>query len=61
LSVQIGFLEPKNATNQEDALKKIKMVYNALTDQARTGRDTLGVLGVPAVRVPHKRFHCTDQ
>jgi phosphatidylserine decarboxylase len=49
LFVQIGFLEPKDATNQEDAIKKIRKVYQALDDQAHSGRDFLGVLGVPAV------------
>jgi hypothetical protein len=48
--VQIGFLEPKGSANQEDALKKIRAVHKALGDQAHSGRDFLGVLGVPAVR-----------
>lgn len=47
--MQIGFLEPKNAANQEDALKRVKLVYEALSDQANVGRDYFGVLGVPAV------------
>ena len=49
LSLQIGFLEPKNATSQEDALKKVKQVYESLSEQANIGRDYFGVLGVPAV------------
>lgn len=49
LFVQIGFLEPKGSVNQEDALKKIRAVHKALGDQAHSGRDFLGVLGVPAV------------
>jgi phosphatidylserine decarboxylase len=60
LSVQIGFLEPKTATSQEDALSKIKMVYNALSDQANTGRDILGILGVPAVSSPSLSVSLTD-
>jgi hypothetical protein len=47
--VQIGFLEPQGSTNQEEALKKIRAVHKALGDQAHSGRDFLGVLGVPAV------------
>jgi hypothetical protein len=58
--VQIGFLEPQGSTNQEEALKKIRAVHKALGDQAHSGRDFLGVLGAPAVRLCLFIFMCAD-
>jgi len=58
--VQIGFLEPQGSGNREEALKKIRAVHKALGDQAHSGRDFLGVLGVPAVRLSLSIFSCAD-
>ena len=49
VSLQIGFVEPRHATSSEDALRHVRMVYGALTDQCNVGRGLVGVLGVPAV------------
>lgn len=50
VSLQIGFIEPKNATSAEDALRQVRMVYGALAERSSVGRGRVGVLGVPAVR-----------
>lgn len=48
ISLQIGFLEPKNAADKPDALRKVKEVYKTLREKSGDiGR--AGVLGVPAV------------
>ncbi|WVO16689.1 phosphatidylserine decarboxylase [Cryptococcus depauperatus] len=46
---QIGFVPPKGVCNNE-ALKKVRLVYEALVDQAELSRGSLGVLGVPAYK-----------
>ncbi|KAK6903556.1 phosphatidylserine decarboxylase [Kwoniella mangroviensis CBS 8507] len=48
VSFQIGFLPPKDATDSEDALKRVRRVYGSLVEQASVGRNSIGVLGVPA-------------
>ncbi|WVW78263.1 phosphatidylserine decarboxylase [Kwoniella bestiolae CBS 10118] len=48
VSFQIGFVPPKDAVDSEDALKRVRRVYGSLVEQASIGRNSIGVLGVPA-------------
>ncbi|WWC59635.1 phosphatidylserine decarboxylase [Kwoniella dejecticola CBS 10117] len=48
VSFQIGFVPPKEASDPEDALKRVRRVYGSLVEQASVGRHANGVLGVPA-------------
>lgn len=47
ISLQIGFLEPKNAASSSEALDKVKKVFESLRGQSSGAM--AGVLGVPAV------------
>ncbi|RSH92293.1 hypothetical protein EHS25_008708 [Saitozyma podzolica] len=66
VSLQIGFIPPKDAPSTEDALKRIKSVYDAVLDRSDTGRDIIGVLGVPAhqgigtIKMRSKKQHELD-
>ncbi|WWC68112.1 phosphatidylserine decarboxylase [Kwoniella pini CBS 10737] len=48
VSFQIGFISPKESSDPEDALKRVRRVYGSLVEQASIGRHSNGVLGVPA-------------
>ncbi|OCF30786.1 phosphatidylserine decarboxylase [Kwoniella heveanensis BCC8398] len=48
VTFQIGFIPPKDAPNNEEALKRVRRVYGALVEQANVGRSSFGVMGVPA-------------
>ncbi|WWD21646.1 phosphatidylserine decarboxylase [Kwoniella shandongensis] len=50
VSFQIGFIPSKNASPNEDTLRKARMVYGAMVEQATIGRGAIGVLGVPAYK-----------
>ncbi|EIW71117.1 hypothetical protein TREMEDRAFT_67577 [Tremella mesenterica DSM 1558] len=48
ITLQIGFVPPKEALSREEALKKIKMIFSTIVERASAGRGLAGVLGVPA-------------
>ncbi|WVR04751.1 phosphatidylserine decarboxylase [Kwoniella sp. DSM 27419] len=48
VTFQIGFVQPKDAVDSEDALKRVRRIYGSLVEQASIRRNSVGVLGVPA-------------
>ncbi|ODO08587.1 phosphatidylserine decarboxylase [Cryptococcus wingfieldii CBS 7118] len=50
ISFQIGFLPPKGVTTNDEALRRIKIVYGSLVEQGNLSKGSAGVLGVPAYK-----------
>ncbi|ORY24008.1 phosphatidylserine decarboxylase-domain-containing protein [Naematelia encephala] len=48
VSLQIGFLPPKEAAFTEETLRKVRTIYSAFVERGNVGKGEVGLLGVPA-------------